>query len=91
MKLNCYSYLSICELEKFEINNIKANIDDFGINRDVEPKKAPDYGCGNKKFIPNIPPAQKVLDKYKISANEYIEVCEKLDQELSFGNCSLCV
>lgn len=90
MKLNCKAFGALCELEVFTINDIEADYHDFGTKEDIDPESAEPYGCGNMKFIPK-EPSQEVLDKYKITEDEYNLICEKLDTELSFGCCGWCV
>lgn len=88
MKLICESYGALCELSRFEINGTDASYRDFGTKEDIA-ENYDDYGCGNMRFIAK-PATQKILDKYNINVDEYNEVCEKLDKELSFGCCSWC-
>ena len=90
MKLECKAYGCLCELEEFMINGIAAQYEDFGIKEDCCPKDAEPYGCGDMQFIPKYA-SEKVLNKYHITADEYDEVCRKLDKELSFGQCGWCV
>ena len=78
-----------CGLSKFLINEMEADKDDFGNMSDESPEDAPQYGCGNKMFMAKMP-TQEVLDKYRISLNEYSEVCDKLSDELHVGRCSWC-
>lgn len=86
LKLKCYDCL--CSLEVFEINDIKADYNDFGTKEDVDSYNAPDYGCGNMQFTPKLA-TQKVLDKYQITIDDYKKICEELDC-LSFGHCCWC-
>lgn len=87
LKLKCYD--CSCALKVFEINGIKADYKDFGIQEDIATYKAPAYGCGNMQFIPK-PVTQKVLDKYQITVDDYNKICEELDC-LSFGYCGWCI
>ena len=86
LKLKCYDYL--CELEVFEINDIEADYNDFGTKGDVDSYNAPDYGWSDMQFTPKLA-AQKVLDKYQITVDDYNKICEELDC-LSFGCCGWC-
>lgn len=79
---------SYCSLYLFKINGIKADYRDFGDKSDNSADCAEDYGCGDMRFNPK-PASQEILDKYKITIEEYNEICDKLDC-LSFGNCGLC-
>lgn len=88
MKLKIEVYSCLCELSEFEINDIKANYEDFGDKYDTEPDLAEAYCCYNMQFIPK-PATQEILDKYKINVDEYTQICEKLDC-LSFGECGWC-
>lgn len=89
MRLICESYNALCSLMNFEVNGIKAEEKDFGEHHDIQPELADDYACYNMKFIPK-PATQEVLNKYNINVDEYNEVCNKLDEQLSFGNCGWC-
>ena len=76
-----------CDLEEFKINGIRADEDDFGSKKDLAPR--PDCSCGNLQFIPD-PPTQEVLNQYKITVEEYEEICNQLKKVLSIGYCGLC-
>ena len=89
MKLKCRAFGALCALEEFVVNGIEARESDFGEHHDTEPNKADDYCCGNMQFSPK-PATQKILDKYNINVDEYNEICEKLDEQLSFGSCGWC-
>ena len=89
MKLELKSYGALCSTEIFKINNIEAEADDFGEKYDRDQDNAEDYCCGDMKFT-RIEPKQEVLDKYKITTEEYAEICEKLEDILSFGCCGWC-
>lgn len=89
MKLEMKRGHSLCYLPVFKINDIEADENDFGVKEDIDPEHAEEYGCGNMQFIPK-EAAQYILDKYKITKEEYEIICEKLDC-LSFGACGWCV
>ena len=89
MKLKCKACDSLCSLEIFTINGIKADERDFGEQYDADPDNADEYACANMKFFPKLPTSE-VLKKYNITVDEYKEICEKLDKELSFGECGWC-
>lgn len=89
MELKCTSMGALCALSEFEINGINAKEEDFGEHHDANPELAQDYCCYNMKFFPK-EPDPFVLVKYGITTEEYNEVCRKLDEELSFGNCGWC-
>lgn len=91
MKLELKVYNCLCALSKFTINNIDADHDDFGEKYDHNPENAlEDYACGNMRFNSK-PYTQEVLEKYKITVNEYNKICNELEEKLSFGSCSWCV
>ena len=90
MELVVKPYECLCELETFTINGIPADYDDFGHKYDTDIMNAPDYGCGNMKFVPQEPTA-KVLHKYQITPSEYSRVCDELMVTLSFGYCGWCI
>ena len=85
-----YCYATPCELEVFEINGIKANKNDFGEGGDHNPDDSYRYGCGCYMFVANREPKQKILDKYGISKEEYLMICNRLENELDIGGCSWC-
>jgi hypothetical protein len=78
-----------CSLKTFKINGIDADYDEFGDKEDIDRENAADYCCGNMTFTPRNA-KQEVLDKYKISQEQYDEVCDKLVDALSFGSCGWC-
>lgn len=87
--LNIYG--AFCATESFVINGVVADSSDFGVQYDDDSANAEDYGCGNMRFSPYRDPADVVLEKYKISHEEYREVCDKLEAGLSFGYCGWCI
>ena len=78
-----------CDMKIFKINGIDANKDDFGVQTDYEPEDTLVYCCGNMVFERK-QSTKDVLVKYKINEEEYQEICEKLEDGLSFGSCGLC-
>ena len=74
----------------FKINNIDADVDDFGESRDWEPENAPEYGCGHRAFRAFDDFDEKVLDKYHINVDEWEQICEMLENKLDWGRCALC-
>lgn len=78
----------LCILDKFEINGIEADYEDFGSKEDRAPELAEPYCCGNMQFIPKLA-TQDILDKYNINVTEYNKICDEL-QCLSFGSCGWC-
>lgn len=88
MDLRIKAYSCLCELEKFEINGVKASYLDFGDKEDVG--KSREYGvCKDMQFIP-IFPTDEILHKYHITLSDYKEVCDALKEKLHFGHCGYC-
>lgn len=79
-----------CQTEVFKINGINASIEDFGDNSDNDPENAEVYGCGYHKFTGNIEVKSEILEKYKITKEEYFEVINKLENVLDVGPCYWC-
>lgn len=87
MKVILEVFACLCELRKFTIDDMHANYDDFGDKFDT--LYSEEYGCGNMKFFPK-PATQDVLDKYRISIDEYNAITQELEKKLSFGSCNWC-
>ena len=90
MKLEIEVYGSLCELSTFNVNGIDADYQDFGEKYDHGSDYAEDYACGNMQFDPKSA-SQTILDKYKITVDDYNEICSKLEDKLGFGSCGWCV
>jgi hypothetical protein len=88
LKFKVYGYL--CAMELFEINGIAANEGDFGSAGDESPETAEDFACGNHVYR-RTNWTEEVLVKYGITPDEYSEICDKLEDGLSFGCCGWCV
>jgi len=82
-------YGALCALATFLINDIPADVEDFGDKYDTEPENAEPYGCGNMQFIAKAP-TPEILAKYRITVEQYLVICQKLDAALSFGTCGWC-
>ena len=82
-------YSALCSLSVFEINGITADYDDFGVKEDISPETAADYSCGDMHFTPKLATSE-ILKKYNINVDEYNEICEELEDKLSFGSCGWC-
>ena len=80
---------ALCSLKKFVINGIVANSCDFVDNYDHSPETVEDYSCGNMQ-ADIIPATSDVLEKYKITIDEYKEIADKVAEEVSFGCCDWC-
>lgn len=75
-----------CTLSRFKINNIDANISDFG---ERESEGSPlNNGC-RVKFKFKLP-TDEVLNKYKIDLNDYSTICNILEEEFNIYNCRYC-
>lgn len=79
-----------CECEVFTINGIVADKDDFGESNDTDWENRPDWGCGCKVFEAERKNKPEVLEKYGITLEEYLEVCDELEDKLYVGCCSWC-
>lgn len=90
MTLELEVYKALCETSKFIINGIYADYDDFGEKYDRCPGRAEPYACANMQFT-RYSPKKEVLDKYGITEAEYEEICDELENKLSFGCCGWCV
>jgi hypothetical protein len=86
MELKLEIFGALCSTSEFEINGIAADSDDFGDQDDHDQENAEDYACGDMRFERKASTAD-VLDKYKITEDEYQEIAEKLEDGLSFGWC----
>ena len=83
-----------CALRKFRINGTPADTYDFGENYDHEPEEAEPYGCGCHEFDANREDMTKIkttCDKYHITLEEYLEICNSLEEKLYVGRCGWCV
>ena len=78
-----------CGAYTFTIRRKAADINDFGTLDDTNEKCAPDWGCGNMCFTPKFP-TQEILDKYKISVDEYKQITEALEDGFAYGCCDMC-
>ena len=90
MKLELSFYSTLCAPSTFNVNDISADEDDFGEMYDTNPFKAEPYGCGDMTFEPKSS-TPDILAKYSISQKEYDEICDKLEDGLSFGKCGWCI
>ena len=89
MKLEFEMYSALCEHRVFNINGVKATYEDFGEKYDRSPETADPYCCADMRFTSNLP-TQEVLDKYKITTDEYKQICEMLEEKMSYGCCGWC-
>jgi len=89
MKIEFEMFDALCTHRLFKINDIKANYEDFGEQYDRSPQTAEPYCCGDMRFTSK-PATQSVLDKYKITPDEYVQICDMLTDKMSWGNCGWC-
>lgn len=89
MNLEFKVYEALCETQTFRINGVDAEWEDFGTKFDASPDTAEDYGCRDMRFTRR-DSTPRVLEKYGINETKYAEVCEKLEEGLSFGCCGWC-
>jgi hypothetical protein len=90
MKLEFKMFGALCEHEVFNINDVRATYEDFGDKFDRRPDKAEPYGCGDMRFTSK-PATQDVLDKYKITLEDYNNICSMLEDKMSWGECGWCI
>ena len=90
MNIEFEMYDALCSHKLFKINGIDACYHDFGEQYDRAPEEAEPYGCGDMTFERK-PAMQSVLDKYKITLDEYNEICDMLTDKMSWGCCGWCV
>jgi hypothetical protein len=81
--------MCLCETKVFRVNGVPADKEDFGEQSDRRRGTAEPYCCGDMEFT-RIDPTPAVLEKYGITEVEYGEICDKLEEGLSFGSCGLC-
>lgn len=84
-------YSALCSLRLFDINGIAADSSDFGEQGDRDPINAEDYACADMRFERYAEPQEGILERYSITREEYDEICDELEDLLSFGNCGWCV
>ena len=89
MNLELEIYNALCATKEFKINGIQGDQEDFGEQYDRDPYNAEPYCCANMQFTRK-PSTPEVLGKYGITEEEYSEICEALEEGLSFGCCGWC-
>jgi hypothetical protein len=94
MKLKFKVAGTMCVMNEFQINDVGAYPNDFGEGRDhgdgdTEEKCDCSVGCSNQRFTRK-ESTPKILAKYSITQKEYNEICKKLEEGLSFGECDAC-
>ena len=81
---------ALCSMKTLVINGILADETEFGEKYDRDSENAEDYGCEDMQFT-RVDAKPEVLAKYGINEQEYSEVCDVLETDLSFGSCGWCV
>lgn len=97
MKIEIERYRSMpCSLEVFKINEVDANLSDFGFCCDEDPDYSETvydgYGCGDRRFHPlEERPSKETLDLYQIEESEYGDIQVFLESYMNIGACGWCV
>ena len=78
-----------CRPQSFTVKGKIANENDFGEQFDRDEGNAESYCCGDMHFTPK-PATDVILKKYSLTIDEYNEICDALEDKLSFGYCGLC-
>jgi len=87
MTLELKVFSTFCETKLFKINNIDANIFDFGSL--IDKNRQSNRSCGDMQFIIK-PYTDEILNKYKINKYCYYKIAKQLSKKLSFGYCDQC-
>ena len=88
MKLRIETYEGLpCETSTFVVNNVSADVKDFGVT-DYESDGY--YGCISNTFEPFRHPPKNVLNKYRISLEEFLVIGDILQEKLDIHNCGWC-
>lgn len=88
MKLRIETYDGLpCETSTFVVNNVSADVKDFGV---TDYESDGDYGCIYHVFKPFRHPPKQVLKKYKITLEEFLEIGDELEEKLDVHNCGWC-
>lgn len=89
IKIETYRALP-CHTSVFKINNIDADYCDFG---SMDNGGCIEYECQNMRFIPEYRSKEKrdaAVKKYGITVEEYLEICNILEDKLYVGACGWC-
>ena len=87
-----------CAAQDFEVNGIAGDKSDFGNNTDVGSFDY-EYGdlddenwaCADNQFVPHKQIPDGVLNKYRITEQEYREVQSRCEAIFNVGGCGYCV
>ena len=74
---------------EIQINDIDADLSDFGWLKQVSSPPEDMQSCGGHVFVSK-EPTQEVTEKYDITLEEYAEILQRLADELTFGGCDWC-
>lgn len=92
MKIEMKKYSGLpCQLEVFKINDIKADLNDFGTSEDIRPELAEPYSCGYSAFKRDSSKRVLCEEKYHITEGDFDDICSKLEGYLEVGECHYCV
>lgn len=75
-----------CEIEVFRVNGVRAELDDFCI---LVVDQSQGCFCNIRGIYP-FSPKDSVLNKYKISHEEYQEILSRIESSFDYGHCSWC-
>ena len=75
-----------CCLEVFKINEINADVEDFG---ELEREGNCFKNSCTQTFKYKLP-TDEVIKKYKITLREYNDICDRLEDELYVSGCGMC-
>lgn len=92
VKVEPYNALP-CSLMIFTIDDVDADTYYFGSGEDKNFWDAEEYACGDWRFERNndIESMKKCMEKYSLTWEEYIGICEILEDVLCVGSCGWCV
>ena len=76
-----------CRPSVFVVNGIQADTDDFG---EQDSHSDGYYGCISNTFKPFRHPPKNVLNKCKISLEEFLDIGDILQEKLDIHNCGWC-
>jgi hypothetical protein len=87
-----------CEAKSFEVNGIAGDKSDFGNNTDVgsfdyeyDDLADENWACADNQFVSHEQIPDGVLDKYRITEQEYREVQARCEAIFNVGGCGWCV
>jgi hypothetical protein len=84
-----------CEAKSFEVKGITGDKSDFGNNTDVGSFDYEyddlNWACADNQFVPHEQIPDGVLNKYRITEQEYREVQACCEAIFNVGGCGWCV